>query len=136
MVYFLTHKAGKILDLVITYNPNMVLSVENARLIGKSDHDMILVELNCTPMRKENLQETPNWQKADYKGIKNLLKRFNWESDFLNCSTEEAWGLLKPRLEDNVMLHVPKIKRRANNKPIWLDNKTQATVRRKYRLYK
>ena len=65
MVYFLTHKAGKILDLVITYNPNMVLSVENARLIGKSDHDMILIELNCTPMRKENLQEIPNWQKAD-----------------------------------------------------------------------
>jgi len=82
MVYFLTHKAGKILDLVITNNPNRVLSVENAGLIGKSHHDMILVELNCTPMRKENLQEIPNWQKADYKGIKNLLKRFNWESDF------------------------------------------------------
>ena len=136
MVYFPTHKAGNILDLVLTNNPNIVLSVEDAGLIGKSDHNMILVELNCTPMKKVNLQEIPNWQKADYKGINNSLKRFNWENDFLNCNTEEAWGLLKTRLEDTVMLHVPKIRRRVNNKPIWLDKKTQATVRRKYRLYK
>ena len=134
MVYFPTHKAENILVLVLTNNPNIVLSIEDAGLIGKSDHNMILVGLNCTPMKKENLQEISNWQKADYKGINNSLKRFNWESDFLNCSTEEAWRLLKTRLEDTVMLHVPKIKRRVNNKPIWLDKKTQAAVRRKYRL--
>ena len=118
MVYFPTHKAENILDLVLTNNPNIVLNIEDAGLIGKSDHNMILVGLNCTPMKKENLQEISNWQKADYKGINNSLKRFNWESDFLNCSTEEAWRLLKTRLEDTVMLHVPKIKRRVKNKPI------------------
>jgi len=35
MVYFPTHKAGNILDLVLTNNPNIVLSVEDAGLIGK-----------------------------------------------------------------------------------------------------
>ena len=60
-----------------------------------------------------------------------------WEWFFLKYNTEEAWGLLKTRLEDSVMLHVLKIRRRVNNKPIWLDKKkTQATVRRKFRLYK
>ena len=52
MVHFPTHKKGNILDLVLTNNPNIVLSVEDAGIIGKSDHNMILTELNCAPMKK------------------------------------------------------------------------------------
>ena len=82
MVYFPTHKAGHILDLLLTNNPNIVLSVEDAGLLGKSDNNMILIELNYTSMKKENLQKIHNWQKADYKEINNSLKRFYWERDF------------------------------------------------------
>ena len=120
----------------LTNNPNIVVSVEDAGLIGKSDHNMILDELNCTPMKKENLQEIPNLLKADYRGINNSLRKYLLRVIFLKYNTEEAWGLLKTRLEDSVVLHVLKIRRRVNNKPIWLDKKTQATVRRKSRLYK
>ena len=62
MVYFPTHKAGNILDLLLTNNPNIVLSLEDAGLLGKSDNNMILVELNYTSMKKENLQKIHNWQ--------------------------------------------------------------------------
>ena len=82
MVYFPTHKAGNILDLLLTNNPNIVLSLEDAGLLGKSDNNMILIELNYTSMKKENLQKIHNWQKADYKEINNSLKRFYWERDF------------------------------------------------------
>ena len=44
MVYFPTHKKGNILDLVLTNNPNIDLTVEDAGLIGKSDHNMILTK--------------------------------------------------------------------------------------------
>ena len=44
MVYFPTHKKGNILDLVLTNNPNIDLTVEDAGLIGKSDHNMILAK--------------------------------------------------------------------------------------------
>ena len=37
---------------------------------------MILDELNCTPMKKENLQEIPNLRKADYRGINNSLRKY------------------------------------------------------------
>ena len=60
----------------LTNNPNIVFSVEDAGLIGKSDHNMILDELNCTPMKKENLQEIPNLLKADYRGINNSLRKY------------------------------------------------------------
>ena len=63
-------------NLELTNNPNIVFSVEVAGLIGKSDHNMILDELNCTPMKKENLQEIPNLLKADYRGINNSLRKY------------------------------------------------------------
>ena len=130
MVHFPTHKKGNILDLVLTNNPNIVLSVEDAGLIGKSDHNMILTELNCSPMKKENTQEIPNWSKANKNKISEMLLSYNWNQDMQTLNTEESWNLFKQRMDNVVKECVPSTKRRLNNKPILCDKKTQATIRK------
>ena len=136
MVDFPTHRAGNILDLVLTNNPGIILNVEDAGVLGTSDHNMIVVEINCNPMKRTSTQQVPNWSKADQGKMSDTLKSFNWTEDMSNLGTEEAWTLFKARLQKTVDDCVPTIVRRSSNKPIWLDQKTKATVRKKYKLYK
>jgi hypothetical protein len=48
MVSFPTHIKGNILDLVITNCPDKVLDISDGGRLGKSDHCIIMVDINAT----------------------------------------------------------------------------------------
>ena len=58
------------MDLVLTNTPNVILNVKDAGLIGKIG----IIEINCSLMRKETIQEVPNWQKADLNRISEKIR--------------------------------------------------------------
>ncbi len=52
MVRFPTHTKGNTLDLLITNCLERVLTVTNGGQLGRSDHCIVLVEIECSVSRK------------------------------------------------------------------------------------
>lgn len=75
-------------------------------------------------------KEIPNWSKAHMERISETLQGFNCDEEMQTLDTEESSNLFIHRMDNIVKECVPTTKRRVNNKPIWCDKKTQATVRK------
>ncbi len=107
LVMFPTHTKGNILDLVLSNNPEIFLSVSSKGRLGKSDHDMLLVELD-TPRRPEQTQAVrPIWDRADWVGMKREWSNIDWRSTLAPMSTEEAWQHIKSKLNQSEKNYVP-----------------------------
>jgi len=135
LVDFSTHTKGNILDLVITNNPGRVRSVDGVGRLGKSDHEMLLVEIEVNLHRKEDEGLVKNWKKADWAGICQGLEAEEWPKAEDEVSTEEAWQQLRGLLERLVDEFVPVSKIRPYNTP-WMSREILVEVRKKRRLWK
>jgi hypothetical protein len=58
-----------------------------------------------------------------------------WDEAMRDCSTEQAWLLLKQRVETAVSRFVPQKRRRNHNKLPWLSRDILRTIRRKKKLW-
>ncbi len=61
LISFPTHVKGNILDLLLTNCPDKVLDVLETGRLGKSDHCMIMVELNFQPDNQVRGSRRYNW---------------------------------------------------------------------------
>ena len=63
-----------------------------------------------------------DYRNGDYVGMKEYLRQIDLRSKLsrANCSTEEAWTILKASIEEAVSKFVPKkVKWKRSNKPLW-----------------
>ena len=65
-----THEKGGILDLVLTKNPNQILSIDVLDNLAKSDHNMILIEIFCSAKVNNSKEKIYDWKKADIEKIR------------------------------------------------------------------
>ena len=70
MVDFSTQVKGNILDLVITNMPERIQEVREEGRLGRSDHNMIVVEISVGKLAREEQHARPDWRKADRKSMK------------------------------------------------------------------
>jgi hypothetical protein len=102
---------GNVLDLFITNCLNRVLSVEDVGSLGRSDHCIIQVELECAVKRKVSFQPSNNWSRANLEGMRRQIGGVIWARRLDSMCTEDAWIAFKVELQSAVDENVPNGKR-------------------------
>ena len=134
-VDFVTHEAGKTLDLVLG-REGLILGTPDEGRLGFDDHNMIEVELIGPGRGEDNKELVPDWAKADMAGMREAIGAVDWE-DKLNGKTGlEKWELVKQVIREETDKCVPKRMRRVGNKPLWMNQNILRLIRKKKRLWR
>jgi hypothetical protein len=136
LIHFPTHTKGNILDLVVTNCPERIVNVSDMGRLGKSDHSMILIEVEMTPEKKRTVQSGMNWRKADSEGMRYELENEGWEELLRNAGIEEAWSIFRRRLEEMIEKYVPRFVNTRKRRPEWITQEIVRQIRKKKRLWK
>ena len=129
-------RENNILDLFISSDPNMVDNLQSVGKLGSSDHVLVLAELNFKTCVAENLQEIPDWKKANMDRIKDSLN-IDWKQKLEGKDTFSSWNELKSLLNNSINNNVPMKKRRTKtNKKIWITREIVRQIRKKKHLYR
>ena len=110
------------LDLVLTKNPNLVRNVHVTEPFGSSDHNIVEFTMVCRTEYTDWKNDYCDYRNGDYVDMKEYLRHIDLRSKLsrANCSTEEAWTILKASIEEAVSKFVPKkVRRKRSNKPLW-----------------
>jgi hypothetical protein len=134
MVEFPTHTRGNILDLVLTNMPDRVSNVDQAGRLGKSDHVIITCDVAAEAAKGGRIK-VKNWNRADWRSIRNGINNTVWPTMADNTSAETAWQFLRGRLDELVGQHVPEreFKERGAD---WMTKEILQLIRKKRRLWK
>ena len=89
----------------------------SAGRLGKSDHNILLVELDMAPAGERRRERVKNWRKEDWKRIRESMSGRDWSMEMRDLNAEEAWKLLKGSLEELVNIHVPLREVRTADRP-------------------
>ena len=137
LVEFATHTKGNTLDLVITNSPELVDSLEEEGRLGRSDHVIMEMEIGVeNRSEEEDGKEYNDWKKADWNQIRRDIGREDWRRTMEGKTVNEAWELLKKKLEETTEKNVPKRRRRNRNRPPWLTQEILRGIRKKKRMWK
>ena len=91
---FPTHNSGKTLDLVLEQG-ELVISCENIRKLGSSDHRMILIHIRGEVPTKNKTSYFSDRKNADIVSLKEFLCNINWQEELHNLDIDEPGILLK-----------------------------------------
>jgi hypothetical protein len=120
MVDYATHTKGNMLDLVVTNCPDRILTVNEAGRLGRSDHEMIVLELlNEIEKSTETGRQRKivNWRRGDYSGMKQFFLNYQWR---LNGTVTDDWNEFKNVINYLVENFIPVLKMRNKQHPKWL----------------
>jgi hypothetical protein len=134
MVEFPTHTRGNTLDLILTNMPERLDNVRDEGRLGKSDHVILSCEVTAKKDSREKIK-VKNWSRADWNGIRDGIRKTVWPTMADGCTAEEAWQLLRGKLDELVSQHVPEREfkeRRAD----WMTTEILQLIRKKRRLWK
>ena len=108
------------LDLILSGEEGLVQNVKHNPGLGESDHECIRFSLNC---KEERIKpgSTKNYYKADYKVIRERLKKVNWEDelkDSLTTSYKKFCKIMEKCMEGCI----PEYQMRSKSKNIYFTN--------------
>ena len=135
LVDFKTHIKGNILDLVLTNTEN-VINIRSVGRLGKSDHEMLFIETSFQKQMARTTQLIPNWRKADIDKMKQKMNHIDWTQELENLDVEASWVCFRDKINKITAECVPMMKRRSETRPIWMDQTTLRSARRKHHLWK
>jgi len=135
LVDFPTHIKGNCLDLLLTNIPHRVSDVTDSGRLGRSDHVIVTFQLRVSGTMDAQQVERKNWRKADWQSIKNGLHQTTWPTTYDGNTAEEAWQLLRTRLNELTEQYVPTcvFKQRRSD---WMTGDILRELRKKRRLWK
>ena len=135
------HRPGQTantLDLVFTNEEGMVDDISYEQPLGKSHHSTLTFELKCYTKQSESSKPRFILGKANMEEIKKCLGSVDWESAVSGASCEEAWSAFTTKVRKCMEDFIPKTKpgSRKKRKPLWMDEKVFAKVRKKHAAYR
>ena len=122
-----------LLDLVLTNSPDIVTSISFDPPLGKSDHCVLLVQVNMV----FNVNPCPdnmtyNFYRGDYTSITDALNSINWKEEFQCKTVSQSWTYLKNQLHMLMHKHIPKKTSKLDKKnPPWLSKAAREAIKRK-----
>ena len=134
-----------LIDLIITKEPDLVTNIKHNPPIGNSHHDTITAVINTDFVlkteknNKNNKILKPNFEKADFNAINTFLSNFEWEDILKDKNVEDAWIIIKDKLETAQRKYVPnKIisSTKSRPKPINTDSTLHQLLQNKRILFK
>ena len=137
-------KLDSLLDLFLTNNPSLVLSIDNIPGISTADeHEAIVVEAIVVDakLRAQFTKSAPHkiyqWKKVQWDRVRadttTFADQFCAEAD--GMSVDEQWDSIEKHLESVVRNHVPhKMSKTRSDQP-WLSTELKRRCRRKQRMF-
>ena len=95
-----------------------------------------MTEVLTSKVVMKKTKVSPNWSKADFHGIRSYLANTDWDSLFYNKSADEAWNILKNKINTASETYVPKSTMRRDSEPKWLNREIVKLIRQKKRAWK
>ena len=135
LVEFPTHTKGNCLDLIVSNIPERIGNISEVGRLGKSDHCIIQFELAVSHKIVKEKIKTKNWKRADWDRINIELEATVWPTTEDQTTAEEAWKLLRDRLDDVIDRNVPTCSFRPR-KSDWMNGDLLREIRKKRRLWK
>ena len=136
LILFPTHDKGNTLDLLITNMANDIISVYDDGKLGKSDHCIVMAEIVTQKVKNKGPKKAPNWTKADFLGIRSYLANIDWDTLMENRSAEEAWTILREKINTATEKYVPKSTVKKDTEPRWINREIIKLIRQKKRAWK
>ena len=136
LVDFPTHTRGNTLDLILTNIPERFSDITDIGRLGHSDHVMVMARVEVGLLTTKQNKEQLDWARADWDRMREEVAGVVWEREMEGLETEEAWELLKEKVQLAVKNAVPTKRRRNPNRPAWLTQNILRAIRRKKRLWK
>ncbi|XP_069103752.1 uncharacterized protein [Argopecten irradians] len=129
-----------ILDLVITNNEHIISSVDYQSPLGKSDHNVLIVKIDCQKSTKTTSRTRKCYNKANYDKLNEEINAVNWRQELKEDHTiEENWELFRNKIHGLIDKYVPtkSIKLNKNNKHNFpVDQDTLKLIKLKHSLSK
>ena len=128
-----------LLDLVITSEDSEIVLIETASALGKSDHSVIIMILNCTHTHEPIRNTVYKYDNGDYHKMEDMLS-IDLDAEFSKheVDVQAQWDIFTMKIREAVEWCIPKkvISERIKKYPVPLNLKTRAKIRRKNRLWK
>ena len=127
---------SNILDLVFTLDKNDIKNVHHLSSLGKSDHEVLTIDVNLPKPNSSNNKQKLNFNKMDTEGFKQYLDNCKWDQlDSLNCQEciDKVYNIINIGIEKCVPL---KIVKTSKSKQPWLNTSCHKNAKKKYLLYK
>ena len=139
-----THKAGNILDLIITNNDQLVHDIVIHPVLPtglSSDHFVITFRFLLTDVVKAQASHSSffNYSKANWEEIYLFLSQYDFKELYEISNLENAWTYFKDIISTAVLQFVPRISSRKHPRPKWFNSEIQHhlnqvhTLRRRHR---
>ena len=131
-------RGENILDLVLTTNENVVGNVKVGPEFSSSDHRVITFSIQGNKSRvKESKEKVPDYQRANYRKLRNIIAQNDWSELSGNISINEAWLIFTSNLNKAVDASVPLRNRRSiiNSKPKWWNTEIKNSLIAKKRAF-
>ena len=116
-------RANRILDLILSNDPEMVEDVRLYCPIANSDHNVIMFTILAGRERKSSKQEGYNFHKADYGRICEELASIDWKRYLDGNNVENIWQKIKEELAKCVEKYVPKKSFKRRKHARWMKKK-------------
>jgi len=121
-----------LIDLVITNEENMISNLEYHAPLGRSDHAVITMKLNCYVESNIEMVTRKKYHLADYNSMRENLKTENWDELLSGKTAEEIVDTLQKVYDKNEQLYVPTVTKRGDHiKSIPIDKITADLIRKK-----
>ena len=135
MVSFSTHIKGNTLDLVLVDRTGSVNSVAPLGRLGRSDHEILWIEVANSEKLKPEKKYVKNWRKADWNEMRVRMGERDWAAELRGLSAEESWSRLKSALQNAIEDLVPLREVRMADRPAWLSVSLLQEIRKKRKLW-
>ena len=113
-----TNQTPTLDDWVLVNDDNLVGDIEHQSPLGKSDHDLLVFEMDLSNEKETNESKyTFNLNKGNYIKLRDYLKNQNW-TEMQGKNVDGMWTFLKSKILDGMEKHIPKIKRKKQEKTI------------------
>ena len=115
---------------------NNIISVYDDGKLGKSDHCILMTEITTQKVKNRAPRKATNWTKADFPGIRSYLANIDWDTLMENKSSEEAWTILREKINTATEKYVPKSTVKKDTEPRWINREIIKLIRQKKRAWK
>ena len=128
--------------MVFTKDDDLVQNLETLAPLGKSDHSVVVIELNLADSESEDTNGRPTACKKDfmlskgnYEAINQALAEINWDLVFKNKSVNEMWLFFKGEIERLCNAHIPMKSNASKKDPLWMTSEVKQIVHEKHKTW-
>ena len=130
-------RGNNTLDLCITNNPTRVNRCETA--IGLSDHDLVFVEADLSPLtNNQSKREVPLYKKANWEGLRDHMSN-HWDREKASTtvgSVNDLWESFRDALRDGINKYIPhRVAKRKDSCP-WISREIRKLIKQRNRVYR